>query len=60
MPRWEEIREVASTGNQAANEPFAAFPPHRDVVITRVGAYTRVVLTKRREPARSLSRPRRA
>jgi len=46
MPRWG-IREVASTGRAAANEPLAAFLPRRDVLVTRLGAYTRVVLTKR-------------
>jgi len=46
MPRWG-IREVASTGRAAANEPLAAFLPRREILVTRLGAYTRVVLTKR-------------
>ena len=46
MPRWE-VNVVASNGRAAANEPLAAFPPRRDVLITRLGAYTRIVLTKR-------------
>jgi len=46
MPRWE-IQRVASAGTPAANEPLAAFMPHREVAITRLGVYTRVVLTKR-------------
>jgi hypothetical protein len=49
MPRWEEIREVTSAGKPAANEPFAAFAQRREIAITRLGAYTRVVLTKRVE-----------
>ena len=50
MPRWE-IQNVASAGTRAANEPFAAFMPHREVAITRLGVYTRVVLTRRSPPA---------
>lgn len=46
MPRWQ-IRKVRGVGTQAANEPLAAFMPHREVAITRLGVYTRVVLTKR-------------
>src|SRR4051812_50054275 len=46
MPRWG-IREVASTGRAAANEPLAAFLPRRDVLVPRLGANTRAVLTKR-------------
>ena len=46
MPRWG-IREVTSTGRAAANEPLAAFLPRREVLVTRLGAYTRVVLTRR-------------
>ena len=54
MPRWE-IQEVASAGTPAANESLAAFIPHREVAITRLGVYTRVVLTKR-DPAPSRTR----
>jgi len=46
MPRWE-IRVVGIIRRAAANEPLAAFLPRREVLITRLGAYTRVVLTKR-------------
>ena len=46
MPRWE-LQEVTSAGRAAANEPLAAFLPRHEVRITRLGAYTRVVLTKR-------------
>ena len=49
MPRWK-IQKVASAGTPAANEPLAAFVPHREVAITRLGVYTRVVLTKRNPP----------
>ena len=49
MPRWQ-IQNVARAGTPAANEPLAAFIPHREVAITRLGVYTRVVLT-RRNPA---------
>jgi hypothetical protein len=52
MPRWR-IEEVTSTGRAAANEPLAAFLPRREVLITRVGTYTRVVLTKRTAARRS-------
>ena len=49
MPRWE-VQNVARAGTPAANEPFAAVMPQREVAITRLGVYTRVVLT-RRNPA---------
>ena len=59
MPRWE-IQEVASAGTPAANEPLAAFLPRREVVVTRIGPYTRVVLTKRERQPAPLAAPRRA
>jgi hypothetical protein len=46
MPRWQTT-QVAGAGNRAANEPLSHFLPRREVLITRLGAYTRVVLTKR-------------
>ena len=46
MPRWE-VQQLASIRRAAANEPLAALPSRREVLITRLGAYTRVVLTKR-------------
>ena len=53
MPRWQTT-QVASAGNRAANEPLSYFLPRREVLITRLGAYTRVVLTKRADaPARA-------
>lgn len=36
---------------EAANEPWLAFPPRQEVTITRLGEYTRVVLTKFSEQA---------
>jgi hypothetical protein len=35
---------VAAPGIEAANEPLAAFARRREVVVTRQGGYTRVVL----------------
>ena len=46
MPRWETT-QVASAAQPAANEPLTHLLPRREVLITRLGAYTRVVLTKR-------------
>jgi len=40
------IELVASPGTDAANEPWLAFPPRQEVTITRLGDYTKVVLTK--------------
>ena len=38
---------VAPPRTLAANQSFGGFPRRRDLSITRVGAYTRIVLTKR-------------
>jgi hypothetical protein len=40
------IEEVGLQGSAAANEPWLAFPPRQEVTITRLGEYTKVVLTK--------------
>lgn len=40
------IERVAPPGQEAANEPWLAFPPRQEVSVTRFGEYTRVVLTK--------------
>ena len=40
------IELVASPGTDAANEPWLAFPPRQEISITRLGEYTRIVLTK--------------
>ena len=40
------IEVVGLQGAAAANEPWLAFPPRQEVTITRLGEYTRVVLTK--------------
>lgn len=44
------IAVVAAPGTPAANQLLSTFARRREVTITRLGAYTRVVLTKR-EPA---------
>ena len=59
MPRWQTT-QVASAGNAAANEPLTHFLPRREVLITRLGAYTRIVLTKRADEPAVLPSPRRA
>jgi hypothetical protein len=41
------ISRVAAPGTRAANQPLSVFAPRRQVSITRLGAYTRVVLTTR-------------
>ena len=39
--------EVAGLqGAQAANESWLAFPPRQEITITRLGEYTKIVLTK--------------
>jgi hypothetical protein len=38
---------VARPATVAANQSFGGFPRRRELSITRVGAYTRIVLTKR-------------
>jgi hypothetical protein len=47
---------VAAAGTQAANEPLAAFARRRQVVVTRQGGYTRVVL-RIEDPTPLPSRP---
>lgn len=44
MRAWQI--EIVGPGAEAANEPWLAFPPRQEVTITRLGEYTRVVLTK--------------
>ncbi|HYR37163.1 MAG TPA: hypothetical protein VEQ87_22945 [Burkholderiales bacterium] len=43
--KWS-IEQVRSQGAAAANEPWLAFSPRQEVTITRLGEYTKVVLTK--------------
>jgi hypothetical protein len=38
--------EIVDLSAEAANESWLAFPPRQEVTITRLGEYTRVVLTK--------------
>ncbi len=38
--------EIVAQGAEAANESWLAFPQRQEVTITRLGEYTRVVLTK--------------
>ncbi len=42
----------------AANHSFGVFPRRRELTITRVGTYTRIVLTKRDETVRLPAAPR--
>jgi len=44
MPAWQI--QVVCPGAEAANESWLAFPPRHEVTITRLGEYTRIVLTK--------------
>jgi hypothetical protein len=46
MLRWTP-GIVAPRQTVAANQSFGVFPRRRELSITRVGAYTRIVLTKR-------------
>jgi hypothetical protein len=46
MRHWTP-RIVAPPLTVAANQSFGVFPRRRELSITRVGAYTRIVLTKR-------------
>jgi hypothetical protein len=46
MPHWTTTI-VAPPLTVAANQSFGVFPRRRELSITRVGAYTRIVLTKR-------------
>ena len=40
------IEVVGLQGAAAANEPWLAFPPRQEITITRLGEYTKIVLTK--------------
>ena len=40
------IEVVGLQGAEAANEPWLAFPPRQEISITRLGEYTKIVLTK--------------
>ncbi len=42
---------------EAANEPWLAFAPRQGVSVTRLGEYTRVVLTKPDDEAPVLPQP---
>ena len=42
---------------EAANEAWLAFPPKHDVTVTKVGEYTRVVLTKSTNVVPAVPRP---
>lgn len=42
---------------EAANEPWLAFAPRQGVSVTRLGDYTRVVLTKPDHAAPALPQP---
>jgi len=42
---------------EAANEPWLAFAPRQGVSVTRLGDYTRVVLTKPHDEAPALPQP---
>ena len=46
MLHWAP-RIVAPRHSVAANQSLGVFPRRRELSITRVGAYTRIVLTKR-------------
>jgi len=41
----------------AANEPWLAFAPRQEVTVTRLGEYTKVVLTKPANGAPGASQP---
>ena len=42
---------------EAANEPWLAFAPRQGISVTRLGEYTRVVLTKPDDKAPVLPQP---
>jgi len=48
MRAWQIqiVHTGTEAGAEAANESWLAFPPRQEVTITRLGEYTRVVLTK--------------
>lgn len=46
MPHWTTTI-VAPPHTVAANQAVGIYPRRRELSITRVGAYTRIVLTKR-------------
>jgi hypothetical protein len=43
--KWS-IEQAGLQGASAANEAWLAFPPRQEITITRLGEYTKVVLTK--------------
>ncbi len=49
MQGWQ-LELVYLQPRPAANEPWPVFTRKREVTVTHVGRYTRVVLTKRAEP----------
>jgi len=51
------IEVVGLQGAAAANEPWLAFPPRQEITITRLGEYTRIVLTKFGEQTVPVPRP---
>lgn len=54
MLHWQ-LHRVTRPGEQADNEPWPAYPPRGQVWITRLGAYTRVVLVADEAEARARS-----
>jgi len=50
---------VAPPLTVAANQSFGVFPRRRELSITRVGSYTRIVLTRREEARAMPAAPRR-
>ena len=42
---------------EAANEAWLAFPPKHEITVSRVGEYTRVVLTKSTNDVPVVARP---
>ena len=55
MPAMFELVPVLVC--EAANEAWLAFPPKHDVTVTKVGEYTRVVLTKSQNDVPVVPRP---
>lgn len=56
MSDWE-ILAVARPGQQAANEPWPQYAPRRHVSITRLGPYTRVILSTTEDQTPALAKP---
>jgi len=57
MPHWT-TRIIAPLLTVAANQSFGVFPRRRELSITRVGTYTRIVLTRREEAQAVPAAPR--